>query len=167
MSRIQCILCKPHAKEKDDQRRRMVIPCHKISSSVDLVYIVCEACQLVKQRALHTQSKCCTIIDDKGGNLSKDILTPGQRVSCDQYISTVLGRRGHTFGKEIEMKRLVGGTKFVDHATNFITHQHQINLTCSETVCSKHFSESLSILTMASLSRNILPTIILLNQKNG
>ena len=56
---------------------------------------------------------------------------------------TVLGCRSRTFGKEIESKRLVGGTIFVDHATNFITHQHQINLTATETVCSKHLSKSL------------------------
>ena len=31
----------------------------------------------------------------------------------------------------------------MDHATNFITQQHQVNLTASETVRSKHLSESL------------------------
>ena len=74
------------------------------------------------------------MIDEREGKLSEDILSPGQRVSCDQYMSTVLGRRAHTFGKEIESKRLVGGTIFLDHATNFITHHHQVNLTGAETV---------------------------------
>ena len=102
----------------------MVTPQHKDSSSVDLVHIICEACQLAKQKAIHSHSKKCTMIDEKEGKLSEDILVPGQRVSCNQYMSTVLGHQANTFGKEIESKRLVGGTIFVDHVTNLITHQH-------------------------------------------
>ena len=48
LNRIQCILCKPHGKEKDNKRHCLVTPRHKGSSSVDLVHIVCEACQLAK-----------------------------------------------------------------------------------------------------------------------
>ena len=92
---------------------------------------------------MNPRSKHCTMINEKEGRLNYDILVPGQRVSCDQYVSTVLGRRVHTFEKEIESKRLVGGTIYVDHDTNFITHQRQVNLTSKETVCSKNSSESL------------------------
>ena len=57
-------------------------------------------------------------------------------------MSTTLGRQAHTFGKELDNKKLVGGTIFVDHATNFIFHNHQINLTSTETVRSKHLFEA-------------------------
>ena len=143
LSRIQCILCNPCANEKDDKRHRMVTPRHKGSSPVDLTHIVCEACQLAKQKSMHPCSKHSTMIDEEEGKLSEDILLPSQHVSCDQHMSTVLGRRAHAFGKEVKSKRLGGGIIFIDHATNFITHQHQVNLTAAETVCSKHSSELL------------------------
>ena len=57
-------------------------------------------------------------------------------------MSTTLGRQPNTFGKEHSNKRLVGGTIFVDHATNFTFHNHQINLTATDTVRSKHLFET-------------------------
>ena len=42
---------------------------------------------------------------------------PGDKVSCDQYMSPTKGRLIHTRGKESSMKQLCGGTIFVDHAT--------------------------------------------------
>ena len=42
------------------------------------------------------------MIDEKEVKLSENILVSGQRVSCDQYMSTVLGRCAHTFEKEME-----------------------------------------------------------------
>ena len=40
------------------------------------------------------------------------------------------------------MKQLYGGTIFVDHATNYIFNNHQVNLTAATTVESKHKCES-------------------------
>ena len=42
---------------------------------------------------MHPRSKHCTMIDEKEGILSGDILVPGQRVSCDQYMLIVLGHQ--------------------------------------------------------------------------
>ena len=89
------------------------------------------------------KSKKFVRLDDQEGKLSANILNPGQRVSCDQYISTTLGRLANTFGKEDRNKQLAGGTIFVDHAANFIFHHHQTNLRAAETVRSKHYCESL------------------------
>ena len=60
----------------------------------------------------------------------------------DQYMSPTKGRLMHTRGKESATKQLCGGTIFVDHATNFIFNNHQINLTAVSTVTSKHRCES-------------------------
>ena len=40
------------------------------------------------------------------------------------------------------MKQLCGVTIFVDHATNYIFNNHQVNLTAATTVESKHKCES-------------------------
>ena len=133
-SRVQAMLSKPRTSLRDEHRRQMITPRHIGSSSCDLTLLKCEACQLAKQKARHPCSKISSSINELEGSLSQNILKPGQRISCDQYMSSTLGRQAHTFGKEHANKRLVGGTIFVDHATNFIFHNHQINLTATETV---------------------------------
>ena len=74
--------------------------------------------------------------------LSIGKIDPGDCISCDQYMSTTLGRLSHTLGKEDKSRQLVGGTMFVDHATNFIFHRHQANLTSAESIRSKHLLEA-------------------------
>jgi hypothetical protein len=56
-------------------------------------------------------------------------------------MSTTHGRLIHTHGKEDKSNQLVGGTIFVDHATNYIFHRHQVNLTAAASVHSKHACE--------------------------
>jgi hypothetical protein len=56
-------------------------------------------------------------------------------------MSSTLGRLPHTKGKEDKATQLVGGTLFVDFATNYIFHHHQVNLTAAATVRSKHVCE--------------------------
>jgi hypothetical protein len=53
-------------------------------------------------------------------------------------MSSTLGRLPHTRGKEDKANQYVGGTLFVDFATNYIFHHHQVNLTAAATVRSKH-----------------------------
>ena len=136
------MLSKPRTSTRDGHRWRMITPRHIGSSSCDLTLLKCEACQLAKQKSRHPWSKFSSNINELEGRLSQNILKPGQIISCDQYMSTTLGRQPHTFGREHNNKRLVGGTIFVDHATNFIFHNHQINLTSTETVRSKHLFEA-------------------------
>jgi hypothetical protein len=56
-------------------------------------------------------------------------------------MSLTLGRLAHTRGKEDKVNQYVGGTLFVDFATNYIFHQHQVSLTAAATVRSKHACE--------------------------
>jgi hypothetical protein len=68
---------------------------------------------------------------------------PGDTISCDQYMSPSKRRLIHTRGKESSSQQYVCGTIFVDHATNFLFNNHQVNLTAESTVASKHKCESL------------------------
>jgi hypothetical protein len=56
-------------------------------------------------------------------------------------MSSTLGRLSHTKGKEDKASQFVGGTLFVDFATNYIFNNHQVNLTAAATVRSKHACE--------------------------
>jgi hypothetical protein len=79
---------------------------------------------------------------DLEGVLTNGDLLPGDKISCNQYMSSSKGRLLHTKGPESSSKQYVGGTIFIDHATNFLFTNHRINLTASSTVESKHQCES-------------------------
>ena len=53
-------------------------------------------------------------------------------------MSALHGRLPHTKGKESKNKKYTGGTLFVDHATQLISHHHQISLRVGETLKAKH-----------------------------
>ena len=57
-------------------------------------------------------------------------------------MSDTNGHSIHTRGKESLMKQLYSGTIFVDHATNYISNNHQDILTTTTTVESKEKCES-------------------------
>ena len=57
-------------------------------------------------------------------------------------MAIILSRLPHTLGKEDKARQLVGGTIFIDHATNFIFHCHQPTFTSAASIRSKHALES-------------------------
>lgn len=95
---------------------------------------LCLACQVGKQTRRGAQS--ATIINNPATEMAlrRDDLQPGDMVSVDQYISTVLGRLGHTKGKEVKKDQYTGGTIFVDHATGYTYIKHQVTLRAGDTV---------------------------------
>ena len=66
------------------------------------------------------------------GGLSDDIITPGQRVSVDLYVSSTPGRLPNTLGKEKISSQFTGGAIFVDHATRYIFNKHKHSTTTAE-----------------------------------
>ena len=103
----------------------------------------CAACLYGKQKCTPSPSKHST--QDPPGALTKDKLTPGQLIFSDQYQSSVEGRGHDSFGKFAARKKFVGGTVFVDAASNFISIHHQEGLTAAETIQSKQKFEQDSI----------------------
>ena len=69
--------------------------------------------------------------------IETDDLQPGARVSCDQYECKIKGRLSYTKGKEHPTLMLVGGTLFVDHASEYIKIYNQVSLGASDTIRSK------------------------------
>ena len=143
LQRVQTLLRKPHSPrgshDKGHLHERIIIPTDNGASSCKLPK--CEACQYAKQkRTTPLNPKQQT--EFREGLLSAGDVSPGDRISCDQYMSTTLGRLAHTLGKEDKAHQLVGGTMFIDHATNFIFHRHQVNLTSAESIRSKHALEA-------------------------
>ena len=72
--------------------------------------------------------------------LSIDQLVPGQKVSVDQYKLSVCGRSPHVQGQDCQ-ESVMGGSIFVDHASNFIFVAHQASLNAEDTMRSKHLFE--------------------------
>jgi hypothetical protein len=140
--RILSILAKPEAsrgaEEKGELARRMIHPSTKVSNAL---IPKCIACSIAKQKK-NTPDSTFTIKNKSNeGAILQNKLYPGEKVSCDHYMSSTLGRLPHTRGKEDKANQYVGGTLFVDFATNYIFHHHQVNLTAAATVRSKHACE--------------------------
>ena len=140
--RILSILAKPESSrgsvEKGELVRRKIYPGTKVSNAL---VPKCIACSVAKQKRVTPAST--TVIKNKPeeGAILNNTLYTGEKISCDHYMSTSLGRLAHTRGKEDKSNQYVGGTLFVDFATNYIFHQHQVNLTAAATVRSKHACE--------------------------
>ena len=143
--RIQTLLSHPSQPKGAQSRGELSLPLitPSLKGSSNCKPPRCEACQYAKQKRTTPLSVKHPSPDAEEGALTRNQLRPGDRVSCDQYISTTLGRLPHTQGKEAKSSQLVGGTMFVDHASNFIFHRHQVNLTAAESVRSKHACERL------------------------
>ena len=100
---------------------------------------MCAACQMAKQ----SRRTPATDNPRRGGTrppdavLRADNLDPGGKVSVDQYMSAVPGRREHTKSKEKMGSRYQGGTIFVDHATQLIYVHHQESLGSRATIQGK------------------------------
>lgn len=134
MSLVQRLLAQP----KDEHTKRIIVPRHLGASSCGTP--CCEACQYGKQK--RRQPKPTTAAKHDYGGLSSNITIPGQRVSMDQYLSTVPGRLPNTQGKEKKEHKYCGGTIFIDHATKYCRAFHQSALTAEATLLSKHRFEN-------------------------
>ena len=102
---------------------------------------LCASCQFgkAKRRAIESENK--TKVQAREGVLKEGILTPGQLVSTDQFVSSEKGRRSHTHGKEQEQDKFGCGTIFADTATTYLFVQNQVSTSSKETLKSKHAFE--------------------------
>lgn len=120
--------------------RQMVVP--TISSASTCTKYWCTAYLFAKVKKKSIESSVISNIAEVEGTLINKDAQPGDKVSCEQYISPTKGGLIHTWCKESSMKQLCGGTIFVNHATNYIFNNHQVKLTATITVKSKHKCES-------------------------
>ena len=73
--------------------------------------------------------------------LKQDVIFPGDRVFCNQYESSVLGRKWESYGKEKNHEWYRGGTLFCNGASVYIKIHHQSLLRTGDTLQGKHCFE--------------------------
>ena len=120
--------------------RQNILPTNNISG-VTTSNCKCQACQLGKQVRESEGVTKSTIRPEKDGNLKKNVLSVGSMVSSDQFVSSLKGRLPNTYGKENESEKFVGGTIYIDEASEYITVQNQVSLNAAETLRGKHRME--------------------------
>jgi hypothetical protein len=132
---VQSLAAKPRKIDESDKEKSPILltKAPKVSSCNPPM---CAACQLGKQtiKTPGTESGAAKKVRFQ---LRSEHLQPGQKVSMDQYHSSVPGRLPNTKGKESKDKQYCGGTIFVDHATGYIFAQHQVSLSIVETARAK------------------------------
>ena len=103
-------------------------------SSCNTSDIMCAACCLAKSRRKHGNKQ-----SHSSGEpiLRTNDIFPGDKVSMDQYFSTIKGRLENTKGKEANREKYIGGTIMVDHASSKIYLKNQVSLRTGETLQSK------------------------------
>ena len=70
----------------------------------------------------------------KDQEIKKDHLLPGHMVSADHYISRDLGRLYHTKVKSDPSNMFLGGCVFIDHASGYVSINHQVVINANKTV---------------------------------
>jgi hypothetical protein len=106
---------------------------------------LCAACCLAKA-STQVSDTYSTIPNPKKVNaLVHDDLNPGDRVSLDQYVSSVPGRLAHVYGKEKKRDMLTGGTIFVNHATGRVFIYNQVSARAGDTLIGKKKYERLAL----------------------
>ena len=142
--RVRMILAKPHQQKGlsscGEIERQMVVPIHSSASTCKKCW--CIAYLFAKAEKKSIESSVTINLTEIEGVLTNKDAQPGDKVSCDQYMSPTKGRLIHTRGKGTSMKQLYGCTIFIDHVTNYIFNNHQVNLTAATTVESKHKHKS-------------------------
>jgi Integrase core domain. len=124
--------------------RKQILYCADNRASKPDSYCQCAACNLSKQIRKSEETIGNKLNIEKDGSLRKEMLEPGACISTDQYVSHVPGRLEHTYGKENTEERYIGGTLFIDEASQFIYIQNQVSLGATETIRAKHKFERLA-----------------------
>ncbi len=102
----------------------------------------CSACLYTKATTWTSKIKSNPLLPVKTSVLKRPHLVPGSCVSVDHYMSSVMGRLPHTFGRE-----WIGyscGTLFVNHASGKLFNFCQYSTNAVETISSKHRLEFLA-----------------------
>ena len=126
-----------NAEELIALRDGPLLPCtHNVPNAV-CDNLICAACAISKatRRKPSIRASGGAILREKV--LKENDLHPGDRISCDHYISPVPGRVIAASGHSSTRNGYVGGTIYVDHASGYIFHRPQKTLTAADTIRGK------------------------------
>jgi hypothetical protein len=105
---------------------------HAVTGQSKTENLICTACAMAKMGQRH-QTRQTKPVQFEDAVLRTGDLTPGDKVSIDQYISALPGRLSNTKGKEPKKDKYHGGTIFIDHASQYVYLKNQVSLTTGET----------------------------------
>ena len=97
-------------------------------------YVACEFGKVHRRSNKINTIKKNTMKDQE---LKKDHIIPGEMVSADHYILRAPGRLYHTEGKSDQYDMFSGGCVFIDHASGYVSINHQVDINATETVKAK------------------------------
>ena len=136
-----------------EKTRRLHTRCCKIETPPK-----CGACLYGKQTRKPSPGKTSSVVQDNVGNVKKDHLLAGQRVSVDHFVCSTKGRLFGSHGRTQPEHMYSGGGIFVDHATGYVHIEHQVHLTSHETLQAKDRYEDMcrdhGIIVQSYLSDN-------------
>ena len=112
------------------------LPCKYNVSQAGTSSLLCAACCISKatRRKPTVRSAGKQMQEMK---LKENDLQPGDRISCDHYVSPVPGRVVSTSGHSSTTHGYVAGTIYVDHASGWIFHRAQKSISASDTIRGK------------------------------
>ena len=123
---VKMILAKPHQQKGSlscgEIERQMVVPTNSSTSTCTKCW--CTSCLFAKAKKKSIESSVTSDLAEVEGALTNKDVQPGDKVSCDHYMSPTKGSLIYTRGKESSKKQLCFGTIFIDHATNYIFNNH-------------------------------------------
>jgi hypothetical protein len=137
MRRIQWLF-RQNVLNTSERTRRLQLAASKLSCGP-----MCTACQYAKQRRKTTPGSVKRTDKNNTGALKVDKMFPGDEVSVDHFFSSAKGRLLHTYGKESEDKKYMGGCIMVDHSSGLIHVELQTHLNSHETLNSKKEFENM------------------------
>ena len=123
-----------------DQTRKQPVIATKHTKASSCQPPVCAACQAGKQARRPSGAK--HVKDRHVMKMKQDHLSPGQVISCDQYVSALKGRLPNSRGREKPHMMSTGGTIFVDHASGLVFVENQVSLMAGDTIRAKRNFEN-------------------------
>ena len=97
----------------------------------------CAACEFGKCQSQPNKVDIIKKNHMKELDLKKDHLLLGKMVFTDHYISRAPGMLYHTKGKSDQSDIFSGGCVFIDHASSYVSINHQVAINATETVKAK------------------------------
>jgi hypothetical protein len=107
------------------------------TSAANCPHPKCSSCQYGKAHRRPTSTSISQPVLTKEGDLKKEDLFPGQRVSIDHFVCSTKGRLYESRGRSRDDVLYAGGMIFVDHASGHVHVEMQVALNASESIAAK------------------------------
>ena len=118
-------------------RDAAILPCTFNVPSATCDGLLCAACATAKAARRSPTIRPTTKAPDKEMILKKGDVAPGDRISCDHFISPVKGRVVNAKGYSSSNHGVTCGTLYADHATGWIFVHNQKSTEAPETIRGK------------------------------